>query len=275
VLCPACGGGSTKLAFAVDTYQHVRCLACGTLRVEPPPDEAELSAIYSIDGYDVARKLELRLRAEARVRSQQLVRLGARSVLDVGCAAGFFLDAARESGLDVVGVEPGPSGADAVARGHRVHQTWLQTVDLGGRKFDAVSLWEVVEHVSDPLALLQEAQRHLAPGGVIAFSTPSMSGLPALLMGRHFPMVNPPQHLTLLSRAGLLRLLERAGLRIRSLESFSNLHQAQVLARMERLPFGGSALAPPLARLCVAGARLMDRAGLGSEFEVFAVRNGS
>ncbi len=272
--CPACGGTGARLAFVVRSYQHARCTSCRTVYVDPPPTDAQLSEIYAVDEYDVARALEPRLRAEARLRCKLLLARGARTVLDVGCAAGFFLDVAREEGLTVVGVEPGPAGDDAIRRGHEVHRTWLQSASFSGRRFDAISMWEVLEHVSKPLDLLRAAELHLAPGGVLAFSTPSMSGLPARLLGAHFPMVNPPQHLTLLSRAGLSKLLERAGLEVASISSFSNLHASQIENRVGRLPYAWSLaagfVAPPLGRAFEAAAKLVDRAGYGSEFQVLA-----
>lgn len=202
--------------------------------------------------------------------------MGVRSVLDVGCAAGHFLDGARALGMETVGIEPGPAGADASGKGHRVLRTWLREADLGGRKFDAVSLWEVIEHVPEPLELIHEAARHLRPGGVLALSTPSMSGLPALLLGKRFPMVTPPEHLTLLSREGLKRLLARASLSIEEERSFSNLESEQIRSGLSRYVLGRSRparlLGASVALPMVVFAKLMDGAMLGSELEVYARR---
>ena len=144
------------------------------------------------------------------MRVAELVRRGCRSVLEIGCGAGFFLEAAREAGIDAVGVDPGPTGELARARGLVVHATWIDTFEPD-RRFDAAALWEVIEHLPDPGAALARIRGWLGPRATLALSTPSASGLPARLLRARFPMVSPPEHLELFSSRGLRTLLTRAG----------------------------------------------------------------
>ncbi len=274
--CPACDAGSSRPAFTVAGYIHRRCDDCRSLFVDPLPSDEQLERVYAApDYYASSERHEPRIRREARERARALVALGARTVLDVGCAAGFFLDAARDAGLEAQGVEPGPSGDRARAAGHLVVRgTLADAGELG--VFDAVTLWEVLEHVADPLELLEQALRHVRAGGVLALSTPTVSGLQGRLLGKRFPMVTPPNHLSLFSRPGLERLLARAGLRAFRTTSFSNLGEEELRSGLRRFVFGGSPLAERvgslLARSGVGVAALVDRAGLGSELEVHARR---
>lgn len=275
--CPACEATRAEPAFVVAGYPLVRCTACGCTYVDPPPTPSELAAIYGrSDYYDGARAQVDRLRSEARERAHRIESLGARSVLDIGCAAGYFLDAARSAGLSTVGVEPGPAAADAVANGHEVIRTWIGEAGLRGRRFDAVTLWEVVEHVPEPIELLRQALAYLEPHGILAISTPSMSGVPARLLGSRFPMVTPPEHLTLLTRRSAMALLRRAGCRPLSVRSFSNLGADQISSGIQRFVTRGFALprsaVRALSRPLVGLAALMDRLGLGSELEIYARR---
>lgn len=274
-LCPACNGADARPAFVVGGHPLVRCHSCASLYVDPIPSAGVVAAIYAqTDYYDQARKHESRLRAEAVVRAAMLARRGVRSVLEVGCAAGYFLDALREYGIRAEGVEPGPAGDDAIRAGHVVHRCYLEELPQGVRDFDAVALWEVVEHTGDPLALLRAAVARLRPGGFLALSTPSMSGVPALLLGRRFPMITPPEHLTLMSARGLRRLLFRAGLAIETQTSFSNLTAPQIASGLQRFALGRSRAAERVARalgkLGEPAVRLVDRLGLGTEIEVVA-----
>ena len=272
--CPACGQHSATRAFVVREYAYDRCVACRTCFVDPPPGPEVLAEVYGRrDYYDTARQQEQRLRREADGRAATLVRMGVHAVLEIGCAAGYFLDAARARGLRVEGVAPGPADAEPNPRGHVVHQCWLEDLPASARRFDAVVLWEVIEHASEPLTILSAAVRHLAPGGVVALSTPSMSGLPARLLGRRFPMVTPPEHLTLMTRSGLACLLERAQVHPTRWTSFSNLGPDQLASGLRRFLLGASrpasTLAAAVARAGAWPASLMDRAGWGSEFEVY------
>jgi SAM-dependent methyltransferase len=274
--CPACGDARSSFAFRVADYDHRRCAACRSVFVRPAPSDEELARVYGAqDYYAGAERHEARIRREAAARAKRLVKLGARRVLDVGCAAGFFLDAARDAGLSVVGVEPGPSGAGARARGHTVVDGTLDAASELGT-FDAVTLWEVIEHVVDPLALISQAMQHLSVHGILALSTPSMSGVPALLLGRRFPMITPPEHLSLFTRGGLQTLLGRAGLRPFRLTSFSNLGVEEVGSGLRRFALGESPMATRMSRILarpgVGAAWLLDRAGVGSELEVHARR---
>jgi hypothetical protein len=111
------------------------------------------------------------------------------------------------------------------------------------------------------------------PGGIVALSTPSISGLPARLLGRRFPMVNPPEHLTLFSKRGLWRLLDEAGLEVTAWTSFSGLGIDQLASGFRKYVAGESAWARAAARvfapLAWAPVQAMDLAGLGTEFEVY------
>jgi SAM-dependent methyltransferase len=274
--CPACDERRSTPAFTVSGYVHRRCEDCRTLFIDPLPTDEQLERVYAApDYYASAERHEPRIRREAGERAGALLALGVRTVLDVGCAAGFFLDAAREAGLEATGVEPGPSGDRARASGHFVVRgTLADARELG--TFDAVTLWEVLEHVADPLALLQQALVHLSPRGVLALSTPSVSGLQGRILGKRFPMVTPPEHLSLFSRSGLETLLGRARLRAFRTTSFSNLGEEELRSGLRRFALGGSPVAKRvgslLARSGVGVAALVDRVGLGSELEVHARR---
>jgi hypothetical protein len=136
-------------------------------------------------------------------------------------------------------------------------------------------MWEVVEHVAVPKDILLQARKWLRPGGFLALSTPSSSGLPARALGPRFPMVIPPDHLSLFSRRGLQTLLGAVDFDPVRWTSFSGLDRAALSRGFQRFVLGSSlparAVSAGLALAAEPVARLVDRAGLGTGFEVYAV----
>ena len=99
-------------------------------------------------------------------------------VLDVGCHIGLFLEVARKSGWDAWGVEPSSWAADrAHARGLQVIHGALTESDLPCDSLDAVTMWDVIEHLNDPLGALRHCLGLLKPGGVIAVCTMDVEAL--------------------------------------------------------------------------------------------------
>lgn len=250
----------------------MRCSACETLFVAPLPSADVVQATYlEPDYHDTAESSAARMRAEAQARARTIVELGATRVVEVGCGPGHFLDAVRELGVHIEGVDPARTAVTAAARGHVVHPIFLEAL-RPAQPFDALALWEVIEHLPDPHDALRRMREWLAPGAVLALSTPSMSGLPARLLGRNFPMITPPDHLALFTKRGLAQLLDRAGFEPVRWTSFSNLDASTLTRAVQRRLLGGRAptVAALLGRLGRAPAQWIDRAGLGTSFEVYA-----
>ena len=253
--CPVCGaGGHVPLQAAVDrwmggvgVFAYARCLACGQVYLRERPTATAMADYYPPTYLRRGRgpaslRLWLRRRDWApRTRLlRHLVGAGGR-VLDVGCATGDFLVAARAEGLVPAGVEPSPWAARAAsALGLPVWQSGLAEAPLPRAAFDAVTLWDVVEHLDAPLEALHAARRALRPGGVLLASTPVLDGWEARLYGAGWPGWDTPRHLQVFSRASLETLLERAGFEVERWawlqESWLITALAASLAAKERWP---------------------------------------
>lgn len=266
-------------AFLAGGFPHVTCTECGTLFVSPLPTAEVVRATYlRPDYHPSAEGTCARMDAEAGARARIVAGLldrpthGVR-VVEVGCGYGYFLDAVRQLGMMAVGVDPAVTAARAAERGHAIRSVWLEAFEPN-EPFDVLALFEVLEHLPDPHASLLRMREWLAPGAMLALSTPSYSGAPARVLGRKFPLVTPPDHLELFTRRGLATLLDRAGFEPLRWTSFSNLDGAAIARNLQRFALGDStparAVASVLGRLGAAPVRLLDRAGLGTSFEVYA-----
>jgi SAM-dependent methyltransferase len=266
-------------AYLAGGFPHVTCTECGTLFVSPLPSADVVHATYLRPDYHPSSETTFaRMADEADARARIVAELLERPVagtrvVEVGCGYGYFLDACRELGMTTVGVDPAHSAERARERGHDVHAMWLEAFTPDA-PFDVLALFEVLEHLPRPHEALLHMRQWLAPGAVLALSTPSYSGVPARLLGRKFPLVTPPDHLELFTKRGLALLLDRAGFTPMRWTSFSNLDDTAIARNLQRFALGesgpGTALASVLGKLGAAPARWLDRAGLGTSFEVYA-----
>jgi SAM-dependent methyltransferase len=142
----------------------------------------------------------------------------------VGCATGDFIAFARERGWDVAGVELTDSAA-AFCRdqlGLPVVTGDLLAAGYPSDTFDVVTMWNVFEHLYDPVATLREIRRILRPTGLLVLAVPELDSLDARIFGPAWKGYDVPRHLHTFSRATLKRMLAEGGFRIsqrRCLES--------------------------------------------------------
>lgn len=137
----------------------------------------------------------------------------AKTWLDIGAGAGLLVSLARARGIDADGVEPSRALVEAGGRlyGIQLHQGVFPHPDIQNRRFDIISLVDVIEHVADPVGLLRACREALAPGGIVVVVTPDVSSLAARVLGPrwwHFRLA----HVGYFNRRTLAKSAERAGL---------------------------------------------------------------
>ncbi len=231
--CLLCGGQGERLFCASDSlgttaqqFSILRCRRCGLHHLSPLPSSAEMLDFYP-GHYRAFRALRdtepgvwqrwlhrrhwrLRCRAVRRYRD-------GGTLLDVGCGTGGFLNELRQdSGWQVEGVDLNAQ-ATAYARqalGLTVHQGDLGTLDLPPQSFDVVTMWDVIEHVPDPLDTLKVIARLLKPGGVLLLNTPNARSWQARLWARWWYGWSIPRHLYIFTHHTLEQLLTRAGFHV-------------------------------------------------------------
>ena len=226
--CVVCGQKNPEPLFRKDGYQMVRCTGCGLVYVGEDPSQIDFNALYGQAYYtggsdsvfadylgeEAARRRHARRKlALLRHLPPRVARHG--RLLDIGCAAGFFLAEARAH-YEVQGVELS-AWSSAYARdrlGLPVFTGTLAQASLPADRFDVVTLWDVIEHVPDPVPLLAEAARVLRPGGRLVLSTGDLGSAYAQAQGAGWHLMTPPWHLTMFSRATLARAAALAGLRV-------------------------------------------------------------
>ncbi len=282
-----------RLCGVPGAYRLVRCDRCGLIYLSPRPVAEAISQYYP-EAYDpfVAQRLDempLPLRLSIRYGLRKRCRLVRRyrprgRLLDVGCATGQFLaEMTSYPGWEVAGVEPSASAAEfaRAAYGFPVHHGDLASAHFPTAAFDAVTLWDVFEHLYDPLALLAEARRILAPDGVLILRTPSLDSWDARVFGPYWAGLDSPRHLAVFSRQTATRALAAAGFELLRFHTGSGSYFVGLLSlrfwaeatianpRLRKLLL--QAFGNPAARLALAlPLALTDALGLGSEMLIVA-----
>jgi 2-polyprenyl-3-methyl-5-hydroxy-6-metoxy-1,4-benzoquinol methylase len=211
-----------------DGFDIVRCDRCGVLQRAVLPTRADLAELYDAgffkdDSADPDRNAyadylddEASHRRAARARLDRLERhLTVRRprLLDVGCAAGFFVAEAQARGWAAEGVDV---SAEMVEWG-RAHLSAnlsvgsFDDVEAAAAAFDVVTMWDYIEHSLDPVADLERAYRVLESGGLLALSTGDVESPVARLSGNRWHLLNPRYHNFFFGRKTLGQLLERIG----------------------------------------------------------------
>lgn len=215
-------------------YRLVRCRNCGLIYQNPQPSSDELLAFYPAEVYErysqsIKSERSLVRRAD---RSHGMMRRCQRvlkyssptgSLLDVGCATGDFIATMRQQGWQVEGVELNPVAAQYARQelDLTVHTGTLEAARFADNQFDVVTMWDVLEHLSDPRAALVEVNRVLKPGGLFVASIPNPASLEARMFGAAWAGWDRPRHLYLFTPLVIQRYLADTGFRQIALESFS------------------------------------------------------
>jgi ubiquinone/menaquinone biosynthesis C-methylase UbiE len=226
--CHLCGNTHLAPLRSAGDFRIVRCVECGLRFLEPQPSPEQLARLYTetyfnseasvSKGYEsyVLEASNWRATFKDRLKHLRRPHEGAR-LLDVGAAAGFFVEQAREAGWAAEGLEPSTWAARYAREELRmpVAEGLLGSAAMPDSAFDAVTFWEVIEHVPDPKAFLTEVARVLKPGGIVAFSTPDAGSVVARILGRRWlGWQKVPEHLFYFDLPTLRRLLLQCGFEV-------------------------------------------------------------
>jgi 2-polyprenyl-3-methyl-5-hydroxy-6-metoxy-1,4-benzoquinol methylase len=290
-------------------FELRRCLDCRLVFLDPRPADAELEKLYDEEfyfstgwGYDAlaAGVIDL-FQARRRGRVERHVRGG--RVLDIGSGDGRFVHHMARHGWDATGIDFSPAALEFSRRfpEGRFLQGSLADHALPARSLEAITMWQVLEHIGEPCALLRQCHRLLDHGGVLVAAVPNIEGLSFRLTGERWWGLDVPRHLVHYTPDTLCRTLEASGFRVAGVRhrSFqydpyamlhssldwvftrrhflSNFAKRHVAADMQPCEYAWNlaamlALAPVLAPLAIATTSAGFCMRLGGFIEVYARR---
>lgn len=218
--CKVCGGAVGPL-MAHNGFPIVRCSACGFMFAIVPPDFDPL-AVYADDaywnggceyGYPDYEKAWRDARRLLLARLDRLQHLAPpRIMLEIGSAAGYFLREAHSRGWEVFGVELSPMMRKRAVElvGCQVFAS-LDEAAACAPPFDCVAMFEVIEHLPDPVRFMGEVRRAMNPGAILVLSTPNFAAPEGSRNPYSYHWFSPPAHLSYFAPTTLRDCVERAG----------------------------------------------------------------
>lgn len=236
--CQLCGSTESSVKFTDGPFRVLTCARCGLVYVTPRLQGQALLDVYD-EGYwksanpkqrgyaDYAREAALYLKTFGKRMALVQRHLPAHArILDIGCAAGYFLRAAQRLGHDVHGVEMSAAIAGEAVKALGADRVHIGTLDDAVRakghapgSFDLVTLWDVVEHVPEPQPLLRAARALLKPGGKLLLETQNVASRWARLLGPRWHHFKHDEHLYHFDPSTIRRLLGDCGFVVETLTS--------------------------------------------------------
>lgn len=223
--CNFCKNELPRVISRKNGFHLVQCPSCGLVYVGNPPPKEELEKLYSFDsGYkkrfrdDTAEfKHEFTLASKNYEFIKKHKTRG--RILDIGCADGSFLRVAKNNGWETYGMEISRDLVEVARKryGLKILSGTLNETSFMTKSFDVVTMWDLIEHVEDPMQTMSIVNRILKDDGIVGISTPNIDGLfPKLsykisnIVG-YWPHPEPPYHLFQFSKKTIYELLELTG----------------------------------------------------------------
>ncbi|MFH1537735.1 MAG: class I SAM-dependent methyltransferase [bacterium] len=230
--CPLCGSSSKSDHFKTtaaggDAVTIVKCKTCTLVYLDPAPTRKSLSAFYGsvyltpeyrkLDG---ARYTDPRQEIAASFQTMEQhvdlikeYKVPSGRMLDIGCSYGAFLIEATSRGWSTEGIEPFEEGVE-FCRGNlglKVIQGEIPDADLPSESYDVITMWEIIEHLPEPVAAMKKANELAKLKGVLFITSPSADSPAARLLRERWIGLKLPTHLQFFNYSTLARLLVATG----------------------------------------------------------------
>ncbi|ELR70668.1 SAM-dependent methyltransferase [Fulvivirga imtechensis AK7] len=230
--CPLCNGGHFNdyivcedFTVSHEKFTITQCDQCHLLLTNPRPTAETISSYYQSENYishqnkstnpiNLIYKIARHFTIKSKIRLlKRLTTTG--KVLDVGCGTGHFLKACQKEGWQAMGVEPDPT-----ARAIASDKTGIQITNTLFKletTFDIITLWHVLEHVSDLTSYLTKLYDLLDNNGTIIVAVPNYRSFDAQHYKEYWAGYDVPRHLYHFDQDAMLRLMAKHQLKVREI----------------------------------------------------------
>ncbi|MFC2051131.1 class I SAM-dependent methyltransferase [Chloroflexota bacterium] len=222
--CYICDQDDTELLFEKEGFNFVKCKTCGLAYVNPRLSPERLLEFYNSRRFEYQFKNLFIKSAEYRQERFYSERLDyiesymmPGQLLDVGCAAGHFVESAIGRNWDAHGIEVSKYATDYaqnVLKLRNIFNTTLIGAKFPSDYFDAITCWDTLEHLTEPLENLREIHRILKSKGMIFVIVPNFDSAEVMLFGKDCDTIVADAHLIYFTPETLQKMLEKAGFKV-------------------------------------------------------------
>ncbi|MFQ3550180.1 MAG: class I SAM-dependent methyltransferase, partial [Armatimonadota bacterium] len=135
-------------------------------------------------------------------------------ILDIGCGDGAFVEYMAKIGADCYAVEPDERTRELVSNYEGINKVWQDIKDVDESGFDVITMFEVIEHLTDPINNLKICNKLLKDNGSLIIKTPNFNAFERKLLGPDWISLEIPRHLQFYSESTLKKILNKSGFEI-------------------------------------------------------------
>ncbi len=163
--------------------------------------------------------------------------LSTGKILEIGSNAGFFLNQAKKAGYEIEGIEPNTWAADYIKKTFKLKIINKNIDDMVFKeKFDAIVMFDVIEHLYDPFKVVKKLSTCLKKGGSLFMTTPDIGSLSAKIQGKKWYALRQ-QHIYYFSKRSMSIMLEKAGLETKKFIYSLHFFSIGYLLKQLKFPF--------------------------------------
>lgn len=228
--CPICGNDShKKIMECVDhtvsksTFIIVECNECSFRFTNPIPSENDIGTFYESEDYvshsdtkkGVINRLYHIVRNRSLKKKYSLVRRlsNQRSLLDIGCGTGAFLDHVNQHDWRCVGLEPSKQARDYAYEHYRLDVGDLSRLEqMPAGEFNVITMWHVLEHVHRLNELVEKVSSIMQKDGSFVVAVPNCDSYDAKKYGADWAAYDVPRHLYHFRQDQMKKLMAKHGL---------------------------------------------------------------
>ena len=235
--CPVCSGNKFKPFISCadhtvsrETFQVVQCEACGFRFTNPRPSENEIGKYYESEEYishsgtsrGVVNKIYGMVRnytigQKVKLINKQILSPKSQipNALDIGCGTGEFLNACKQNGWNVTGIEP-----SEVARKHAKEKFGIEPLipeklfEISEKKFNVITMWHVLEHVHQLHKTIEQINKLLTDDGSLIVAVPNCNSFDAKKYREHWAAWDLPRHIYHFTKKDIEKLFLRFGFKL-------------------------------------------------------------
>jgi len=233
-LCPVCGSAGISKVFKVkdntasqEFFEIYHCSNCQVRFTQNPPSESSILEYYKSENYishtNTSKGLINRLYQTIRNISikqktkliEKITGLTNGNLLDVGSGTGYFAAAMQKAGWQVTALEPDDGARHVAIQQHALNLLPVEELfNLQPNKFDAITLWHVLEHVHDVKKYMITFKKLLTDNGKLFIAVPNYRSYDAMSYGSNWAGYDVPRHLYHFTPQTMQWLMKEHGMKI-------------------------------------------------------------